>query len=116
MSRLLNGAAIAGVGGTLICCVIPAVLVLLGFGSVLATVITNFPQITLFSENKGLVFIFSGSLLALSIIVRSRASSDTCPADPKLAALCRRSKKLGNLFLSVALLIYLCSFLFVYFY
>ena len=39
-------------GGTLICCALPALLVSLGAGAVMASVVSSVPQIVWFSEHK----------------------------------------------------------------
>jgi len=48
-------------GGTLICCALPALLVSLGAGAVMASVVSSVPQIVWFSEHKLGVFIFARS-------------------------------------------------------
>ena len=47
-------------GGTLVCCALPALLVSLGAGAVMASVVSSVPQIVWFSEHKLGVFIFAG--------------------------------------------------------
>ena len=54
-------------GGTLICCALPALLVSLGAGAVMASVVSSVPQIVWFSEHKLGVFIFAGVMLAISV-------------------------------------------------
>jgi hypothetical protein len=75
--------------GTLICCALPALLVLLGAGSVLATLLSWVPGVVLLSEHKGLVF-----LLALFALIAAgssllRSVGQACPTDPRLAQRCR---------------------------
>ena len=49
-------ATLAASAGTLVCCVLPAVMVALGAGASLAGLVTTFPQLIWLSERKALVF------------------------------------------------------------
>lgn len=77
-------------GGTLVCCVLPAVMVALGAGAALAGLVTAVPQLIWLSEHKALVFGIATVMLALSGAMTWRARSLPCPADPAAAAACRR--------------------------
>lgn len=76
--------------GTLVCCALPALLVLLGAGSVLATVLTWFPALVLLSQNKVPVFALAALALMLTGVVLARSARLPCPADPRQAQRCRR--------------------------
>lgn len=89
--------------GTLICCVLPAVMVSLGAGASLAGLVSTFPQLIWLSEHKGLVFGFAFFMLAFSGLTLYRARSLPCPADPKLAASCTRLRKFSWTLWGVAL-------------
>jgi len=67
--------------GTLICCALPALLVMLGFGATLAGFIGVFPEIVWFSENKGLVFSLAGIFITSSLWLQLRARSYDCSSD-----------------------------------
>jgi hypothetical protein len=84
---------LAASSGTLVCCVLPAVMVALGAGASLAGLVTTFPQLIWLSEHKPLVFGFAFAMLALSGVVQWRARRLPCPADPALAAACTRLRK-----------------------
>jgi hypothetical protein len=79
--------------GTLVCCVLPAVMVTIGAGASLAGLVTAFPQLIWLSEHKPLVFGTAFALLALSGIVQWRARSLPCPTEPRLAAACTRLRR-----------------------
>jgi hypothetical protein len=83
-------ATLAASSGTLVCCVLPAVMVALGAGASLAGLVTAFPQLIWLSEHKPLVFGVAFALLAISGIVQWRARLLPCPSDPRLAAACTR--------------------------
>lgn len=53
-------------GGTLVCCVLPAVMVAAGAGAALAGLVTAVPQLVWLSEHKGAVFGLAFALLVLS--------------------------------------------------
>ena len=52
--------------GTLVCCALPALLVTLGMGASLASLISFFPWITIISDFKLIIFVISGSLIFLA--------------------------------------------------
>ena len=52
--------------GTLICCALPALLVSLGAGAVMAGLIEAVPQLVWLGKNKALVFGIAGVLLLVS--------------------------------------------------
>jgi hypothetical protein len=79
-------------GGTLICCALPALLVSLGAGAVMASVVSSVPQIVWFSEHKLGVFIFAGVMLAISGLLQWQARSLPCPSDKALAEICNKTR------------------------
>lgn len=82
-------------GATLLCCVLPAVLVSLGAGAALAGLVSSFPQLVWLSEHKALVFGLGGLLLLASGLMIWRARSLPCPADPAAARSCQRLRRLS---------------------
>lgn len=76
-------------GGTLICCALPAMLVALGFGSVVAALVGNVPWLVAVSRHKQWVFAVAAILLILGgwLIYRNQRN---CPTDPRLGRLCSR--------------------------
>ena len=79
-------------GGTLICCALPALLVSLGAGAVMASVVSSVPQIVWFSEHKLGVLIFAGVMLSISGLLQWQAKSLPCPSDKALAELCNKTR------------------------
>jgi hypothetical protein len=80
-------------GGTLICCALPALLVGIGAGAAMSSLVTNVPQLIWFSEHKLEVFLFAALMLLISGGLQWRARSLPCPADPALAATCMATRK-----------------------
>lgn len=87
------GAALLTSTGTLVCCVLPAVMVSLGAGAALAGLVTAVPQIVWLSERKGLLFGTAAAALLLAGALLWRARSAPCPADPALARACGRLRR-----------------------
>jgi hypothetical protein len=81
--------------GTLLCCVLPAVLVSVGAGAVLVGLVSTFPQLVWLSEHKELVFGVAGALLVVSGLLVWRARRLPCPADPAAARSCTRLRRLS---------------------
>jgi hypothetical protein len=82
-------------GGTLVCCVLPAVMVALGAGAALAGLVTAVPQLIWLSEHKALVFSLAFAMLALSGALLWHARGLPCPSDPTLASACNRLRKVS---------------------
>ncbi len=99
---------------TLICCAIPALLVTLGLGASLASAISAFPELVWFSENKGLVFGFSGIMIGAALFMRRYASELSCPTDPELAKACQRSRQVSGVILYLSLGLYLIGGFFAF--
>jgi hypothetical protein len=106
-SNLLTSiATLFASSSTLICCAIPALLVALGAGATLSTVVSIFPKIVWISEHKIEVFTFAGVMLTISGYMQWRGRFAPCPVDPVLRDACMRTRK-------TSLVVYLTS-LFVY--
>ena len=76
--------------GTLVCCTLPALMVTLGMGAVLAGFLTDFPQLIWLSKHKLIVFGLAGIAIILAGISLWRARTLPCPADPAQAKTCQR--------------------------
>jgi hypothetical protein len=89
----LSFVALVASGGTLVCCVLPAVMVSLGAGAALAGLVTAVPQLVWLSAHKAGVFGLAAALLLLSGAALWRARALPCPLDPALAASCARLRR-----------------------
>jgi mercuric ion transport protein len=69
--------------GTLICCALPSLLVILGFGASLAGFLGKYPQLIWLSENKEWVFGVSFSMLGLSFLAQRYGERQACPIDAR---------------------------------
>jgi len=99
---------------TLVCCVLPAVLVSLGMGAVLVGLVSSFPQLVWLSEHKAGVFLIAGVLLAASGFMIWRARSLPCPADPAAARSCMRLRKVSAVLYGVSLVSFAAGAVFAF--
>lgn len=99
----LSAIALATSSATLVCCVLPAVLVALGAGAALAGLVTAVPQLVWLSEHKLLVFGVAGILLAVSGAALWYGSSLPCPTDPVAGRACKRLRRLSAVLYALAL-------------
>lgn len=80
-------------GGTLVCCAIPALLVMLGAGAALATLMRWVPQLAWLSDYKVEIYIVALFMLSLGGYAQWRARTAPCPIDPDLRDLCLRQRR-----------------------
>jgi sorbitol-specific phosphotransferase system component IIBC len=99
---------------TLVCCALPALLVALGAGAALATVIGVVPQLVWISEHKTGVFALAGAMLAVAGYFQCRARFSPCPADPLLATACVRQRRVSQIIYGVSVVIYVVGGFFAF--
>ena len=99
---LAAGALLAS-SATLVCCVLPTVLVALGAGAALAGLVTAVPQLIWLSEHKPLVFGVAAALLAVSGLALWYGRSLPCPSDPEAARSCWRLRRISSALYGLAL-------------
>lgn len=80
---------------TLICCALPALLVSVGMGAVMAGLIETVPGITWMGANKPIVFTVAGLVLAAAGAWQWHARTLPCPADPARAKACARLRRVS---------------------
>jgi hypothetical protein len=100
---------------TLVCCVLPAVLVSLGAGAVLVGLVSSFPQLVWLSEHKLGVFTVAGGLLAASGVMIWRARSLPCPVDPAAARTCTRLRRISAVLYGISAVSFATGVLFAWF-
>ena len=96
--------------GTLVCCALPSLLVLLGLGASVASALSAAPWLVALSRHKNIVFSVSGAMLALSFLytyalaprLRSAADCGTDEADA-----CSRAERVSRWILWFAAAIFL---------
>jgi hypothetical protein len=89
---------------TLVCCALPAMMVALGAGAALSSLVSAVPQLVWLSEYKTAIFSVALVMLLLAGLLQWQARKVPCPADAALAAVCSKTRR-------NALITYLCSWL-----
>lgn len=86
-ARLLGFLSLFTSFGTLICCALPALLVLAGLGATVASFLSAVPWLVSLSRHKAWVFAGAGALIAANfayvyaLAPRLRESDPSCPPD-----------------------------------
>lgn len=92
--------------GTLACCALPSLLVLLGFGATVASLLSSAPWLVTLSKQKTLVFGISAALIAANfyyvyrLAPRLLVRQGTCPADDPNA--CARATRASRVVLWIS--------------
>lgn len=100
---ILSAATLLSSAGTLLCCVLPAILVALGAGAALAGLVTAIPQLVWLSEHKPLVFGIAFALLIVSGVATWYSRTLPCPAEPAAARSCKRLRRINAALYGIAL-------------
>ncbi len=114
MNRVIHYFTLFGSLSTLICCALPALLVSLGLGAVLAGVASNIPALIWISEYKTQVFIAAGAMLALNGFILWKNRNAPCPIDPELRDACMSGRKFSRNMYLLSLGVFLVGFAFAY--
>ncbi len=91
---------------TLVCCALPALLVALGAGAVLSSLVAAVPQLVWLSEHKEGVFGFAGLMLAAGGALQWYNRTAPCPLDPALRRACLQTRQLSLRLYGASLALY----------
>jgi hypothetical protein len=91
---------------TLVCCALPALLVALGAGAALSSLVSVFPQVVWLSEHKEALFVVAGLAMAASGALQWRNRSAPCPTDPALRRACLQTRRASLRVYGFSVLIY----------
>jgi len=92
---------------TLVCCAIPALLVALGAGAALSSLVSIFPQVVWLSEHKTELFGIAGLMMIGSGVLQWRNRSAPCPIDPALRDACLKTRKTASAMYAASVVLYL---------
>ena len=104
--------------GTLLCCALPALLVLVGLGATVASVVSSAPWLITLSRHKNWTFAIAGLLITANffyvfpVAPRLGAQTQTCPVDQPSA--CGNASRLSRWILWFSAGIYLVGFFSAY--
>ena len=116
-AALLNYFSLFGSFSTLICCALPSVLVLLGMGTAVASLLSAAPWLVGFSRHKVWTFSIAGALIACSfvmtyVIAPRLREGEACDADDPTT--CGEVSKLSRVLLWGSAIIYSGGFFVAY--
>ncbi len=114
MNRVTNFLTLFTSMSTLICCALPALLVSLGLGAVMAGLASNVPGLIWVSENKTAVFVFAGVMLATNGMLLWKNRNAPCPVDPILRQACLTGRRNSKTIYIISLAIFATGFFFAY--
>ena len=100
---------------TLLCCALPALLVTIGAGAVMAGLASSVPGYIWLTENKVMLFVIAGLLLAGAAWARWATRNAPCPVDPKQARVCGMMRRAGGVILWCAIIAYFIGGFFAFF-
>jgi hypothetical protein len=106
--------ALFGSASTLLCCALPALLISLGAGAVMAGLTSAIPGIMWLSAHKDVLFVLSGLLMTVSSLLWWQQRSAPCPIEPVKAQACMRLRRINAWLLSLAWAAYLLGLFFAY--
>jgi hypothetical protein len=92
---------------TLVCCALPALLVALGAGAALSSLVSVFPQVVWLSEHKVGLFTFAGLAMVASGSLQWRNRYAPCPTDPALRRSCLKTRKTSLRVYGLSVAVYL---------
>lgn len=102
--------------GTLLCCALPSLLVLLGLGASVASMLSFLPWLVTLSRHKHWTFSVAGILIALSFVnmyyLAPRLKAQQCVPDNPSA--CEESSKLSRVLLWASTAMYSVGFFVAY--
>jgi hypothetical protein len=99
-------ASLFATSSTLVCCAIPALLVALGAGAALSSLVSIFPQVVWLSEHKAGLFVSAGAMMLASGVLQWRNRGAPCPTDPRLRDACLSTRKTSAVVYGVSVLLY----------
>ena len=100
--------------GTLICCALPALLVALGAGAALSTLISKVPGLVWISEYKEAVFVFAGIMLTVSGWLQWRSRFAPCPVDAAQRNACLRTRRSSALVYGASVVVFMVGGFFAF--
>lgn len=111
-NALLSYASLFTSLGTLLCCALPSLLVLLGLGATVASFLSAMPWLVTLSRHKAWTFTISGATIAASFIysywIAPRLQRQACAADDPAA--CDSVGRLSKAVLWISACLYAVGF------
>ncbi len=100
---------------TLLCCALPALMVSLGMGAVMAGLVSAVPQMAWLSQHKISLFIVAAIILIISGVSLYVARHSPCPADSAQAKVCMSFRRISLGIFLFSVTMYAVGFFFAFF-
>ena len=113
-NQLVNYLSLFASSGTIVCCALPALLVSVGAGAALSSLITVFPQLVILSIYKIPIFIGAFIMLIIAGVLQYRSRGLPCPADKKQAYACMQTRKVSMIIYFTSVGIFIIGLLFAF--
>jgi len=113
-NKLANYLSLFTSSGTIVCCALPALLVSIGAGAALSSLIAVFPQLVILSVYKIPIFMGAFVMLIISGILQYSSRHLPCPADKNLASACIRARKISLVIYFASVGIFITGLLFAF--
>jgi len=113
-NKLANYLSLFTSGGTIVCCALPALMVSIGAGAALSSLITVFPQLVILSIYKIQIFMGAFMMLIISGVLQYQTRKLPCPADKKQAVTCIRTRKISLVIYFASIGIFTIGLLFAF--
>ena len=116
-AALMNYFSLFGSFSTLLCCALPSVLVLLGMGTAVASVLSAAPWLVSLSRHKTWTITIAGVLIATSfvmtyVVAPRLRGGEACAADDPTT--CGEVSRLSRVFLWGSAVVWSCGFFVAY--
>ena len=111
-NKLVNYLALFTSTETIFCCALPALLVSIGAGAALSSLISIFPQLIILSIYKIPIFIGAFIILIISGMMQYQTTSMPCPAHKKQAYACMQARKVSMFIYFASVGIFIVGLLF----
>jgi hypothetical protein len=112
--KFVAGASLLTSASTLICCALPALFVTLGAGATLAGLVSAYPQLVWFTEQKKWVFLMAALLLLAGGWLQWKARNTPCPVNLDAARACLRLRRYGRIVYGISVVLYVTGFFFAF--
>ena len=99
-------------GTTLFCCALPALFVLMGAGSVFASLTSLFPQMIWVAEQKNYLFILASFFLLAAYYFEDRNKKISCIADQEQN--CKSTRDWSKVILRISFILYVVGLFFAF--
>lgn len=113
-NKLANYLSLFTSSGTIVCCALPALLVSIGAGAALSSLIAVFPQLVMLSIYKIPIFMGAFVMLIISGVLQYQTRKLPCPADKNLANACTRTRKISLVIYFASVGIFIIGLLFAF--